>query len=88
MAIYAYALIGLIVGILARIALPPTRSVGFVSSALLGGVGGIIGALLSSIFLPVGLTTGIHPLGVVMAIVVSALVSIGLIVGTRNRRFA
>jgi uncharacterized membrane protein YeaQ/YmgE (transglycosylase-associated protein family) len=88
MAIYAYALIGLIVGILARIALPPTRTVGFVGSALLGGVGGIIGALLSSMFAPVGVTSSIHPLGIVLAIVVSALVSIGVIVGTRNRHFA
>ncbi|MFE8595400.1 hypothetical protein KYC5002_41415 [Archangium violaceum] len=88
MAIYAYALIGIIVGILARIALPPTRSVGFVGSALLGGVGGIIGALLSSVFAPGGVTSHIQPLGVVVAIVFAALVSIGVIVGTRNRRFA
>ncbi|HEX5749573.1 MAG TPA: hypothetical protein VFZ09_25310 [Archangium sp.] len=88
MAIYAYALIGIIVGILARIALPPTRTVGFVGSALLGGVGGIIGALLSSIFAPVSITRGIHPVGVVVAILFSALVSIGVIVGTRNRNFA
>ncbi|HYO67847.1 MAG TPA: hypothetical protein VEU33_17365 [Archangium sp.] len=88
MAIYAYALIGIIVGILARIALPPTRTVGFVGSALLGGVGGIIGALFSSIFAPVGITSTLHPLGVVVAIIFSALVSIGLIVGTRNRNFA
>lgn len=88
MAFFAYALIGLIVGILARIALPPTRLVGFVGSALLGAVGGVIGALLSTVFAPVGVTTRVHPLGIVLAILVSALVTIGLIIVTRNRRFA
>lgn len=88
MAIYAFALIGLIVGILARIALPASRSVGLVGSALLGALGGVVGALISSIFVPLGATTSMHPLPIVMSIVVSALVSIGVIVGTRNRRFA
>jgi uncharacterized membrane protein YeaQ/YmgE (transglycosylase-associated protein family) len=88
MAIYAYALIGLIVGILARVALPSTRLVGLWGSALLGAAGGIIGALISSIIAPVGVTTRIHPLGIVLAVVVSALVSVGVIVFTRNKRFA
>ncbi|MCY1074711.1 GlsB/YeaQ/YmgE family stress response membrane protein [Archangium lansingense] len=88
MAIYAYALIGLIVGILARIALPASRSVGLIGSALLGALGGVVGALLSSIFTPGVVTTRLEPLAIVMAIIVAALVSIGIIVGTRNKRFA
>jgi uncharacterized membrane protein YeaQ/YmgE (transglycosylase-associated protein family) len=88
MAIYAYALIGLIVGILARIALPASRSVGLIGSALLGALGGVVGALLSSIFAPVSVTTRMEPLAIVVAIIFAALVSIGVIVGTRNRTFA
>jgi uncharacterized membrane protein YeaQ/YmgE (transglycosylase-associated protein family) len=88
MAIYAYALIGLIVGILARIALPASRSVGLVGSALLGALGGVIGALIGSIFAPVGATTRMEPLSIVLAIVVSALVAVGVTVVTRNKRFA
>ncbi|PTL82268.1 GlsB/YeaQ/YmgE family stress response membrane protein [Vitiosangium sp. GDMCC 1.1324] len=88
MAIYAYALIGFILGIIARVALPSTRLVGFWGSALLGAAGGVIGALIASIFIPGGVTTGIQPLGVVLAIIGSALVSVGVIVFTRNKRFA
>ncbi len=88
MVIYAYALIGLIVGILVRIALPPSRSVGLIGSALLGTMGGVVGALLSSIFSPGGVTTRLDPLSIALAIILSALVSIGVIIGTRNKRFA
>jgi uncharacterized membrane protein YeaQ/YmgE (transglycosylase-associated protein family) len=88
MTIYAYALIGLIVGILARVALPSTRLVGFWGSVLLGALGGVIGALVASVFVPGGVTDNLHPVGIVLAIVVSALVSIGVTVYTRNKRFA
>ncbi|QRK12875.1 GlsB/YeaQ/YmgE family stress response membrane protein [Archangium violaceum] len=88
MAIYAYALIGLIVGIIARAILPSTRLVGLWGSALLGGAGGIIGGLISSAIAPVSATSTVHPLGIVLAVIVSALVSVGLIVITRNKRFA
>ncbi|WNG44390.1 GlsB/YeaQ/YmgE family stress response membrane protein [Archangium minus] len=88
MAIYAYALIGLIVGILARVVLPSTRLVGLWGSALLGAVGGIIGGLISSAIAPVSATSAVHPLGIVLAVAISALVSVGLIVVTRSKRFA
>lgn len=88
MTIYAYALIGLIVGILARVALPSTRLVGFWGSLLLGALGGVIGALIASVIIPGGVTSHLHPLGIVLAIIVSALVSIGVTLFTRNRRFA
>lgn len=87
MAIYAYALIGIIVGILARVALPQTRLVGFWGSVLLGGLGGLVGGVFSSMLAP-EVTARVHPLGIVMAIVVSALVSVGMIIFTRNKRFA
>lgn len=88
MAIYAYALIGIIVGILARVILPPIRLVGFWGSVLLGGVGGIIGGLFSSMLAPVEVTSRVHPLGIAMALIVSALISLGVMVITRNKRFA
>ena len=88
MAIYAYALIGIIVGILVRVALPPTRLVGFWGSALLGALGGIVGGLISAFLVPVQVTAHVHPLGVVLAIILSALVSIGITLITRKKRFA
>lgn len=88
MAIYAYALIGIIVGILARVILPPIRLVGFWGSVLLGGVGGIIGGLFSSMLAPVEVTSRVHPLGIAMALIVSALISLGVMVITLNKRFA
>lgn len=88
MTIYAYALIGLIVGILARVALPATRLVGFWGSVLLGALGGVIGALIASVFIPGGVTSRLHPLAIVLAIVVSALVAVGVTLFTRYKRFA
>lgn len=88
MTIYAYALIGLIVGILARVALPPTRLVGFWGSVFLGALGGVIGALIASAFTPVGTTSGLQPLAIVLSIVVAALVSIAVTLYTRARHFA
>jgi len=88
MPIFAYMLIGLIVGILARIAMPPTQLVGFWGSALLGMAGGIIGGLIGSVFAPNEVFSSVHPLGLVLALVISALVSVGLTIVTRNKRFA
>ena len=66
-----YALIGLIVGILARVALPPTRLVGFWGSVFLGALGGVIGALIASVFIPGGPTSGLHPLAIVLSLVLT-----------------
>ena len=88
MAIYAYAFIGMIVGLLARIILPPTRLVGFWGSLLLGGIGGLLGGVFSSMLAPVEITSRVHPMGIAMALIVSALVSLGVMVITRNKRFA
>jgi uncharacterized membrane protein YeaQ/YmgE (transglycosylase-associated protein family) len=87
MAIFAYMLVGLIVGILVRVAMPATRFVGFWGSLLLGMAGGIIGGLISSVFNPEEVLSRVHPLGIVLAVIVSALVSIGLILATRRRVF-
>ncbi|MFY0525617.1 hypothetical protein ACN28I_21575 [Archangium gephyra] len=88
MAIYAYALVGMLVGLLARVILPPTRLVGFWGSLLLGGIGGLLGGVFSSMLAPVGVTERVHPLGIAMALIVSALVSLGVMIVTRNKRFA
>lgn len=78
MAIFAYLLCGLVVGVVARIALPETR-VGLWSSVILGAAGGVFGGLMDLTLSPQGAFTSIHPLGVALAVLVSGLLSVGVI---------
>lgn len=87
MAIFAYIVVGLIVGVIVRTALPPAPQVGFWGSALLGMAGGIIGGLVSTIFaLGSGFST-VHPLGIVLALVFATVLATGANIVTRRRRF-
>ncbi|MGZ3458848.1 MAG: GlsB/YeaQ/YmgE family stress response membrane protein [Archangium sp.] len=88
MSIIAYMLIGLIVGTIVRVAMPPTQLVGFWGSALLGMAGGLIGGLIGAVFAPSAAFSSVHPLGIVLSIALAALVSVGLTIATRNKRFA
>jgi uncharacterized membrane protein YeaQ/YmgE (transglycosylase-associated protein family) len=86
-AIFAYIVMGLIVGVIVRFALPPAPQVGFWGSVLLGMVGGLIGGILGSTFSPHGMLYSVSPLGIALAVIVSALVTVGLTLATRRRRF-
>ena len=87
MSIFAYMFAGLVVGLLVRVAMPATRFVGFWGSVLLGMVGGIIGGLLSSAILPNDTFSRVSPLALSLAIIVAALVSVGVTLATRRRVF-
>ena len=78
----------LIVGIIARVVMPSTRQVGLLGSALLGAAWGLVGGLLSSVFAPNRAASTVDPLGIVLAVAVSGLVTVGSIVVTRKKRFA
>lgn len=84
----AYALIGLVVGVIVRIAMPTTRLVGLPGSALLGLAGGIIGGLIGAVIGPRAALAQVNALGVILAVVFAIVVSVGLILATRNRGFA
>ena len=88
MAIFAYILIGIVVGVIVRITLPPAPQVGFWGSVLLGLVGGLFGGLISSPFHGGDVLMSITPLGIVMAVLVATAVTIGVTLFTRRRRFA
>ena len=85
MTLYAYVLCGLAMGLVTRLVLPASRGVGLVASALLGAVGGLLGAMMGAILFPRILTTPVHPLGVVLAGGVAALISGGVILRSRSR---
>ncbi|QRN95719.1 GlsB/YeaQ/YmgE family stress response membrane protein [Archangium violaceum] len=86
-AIFAYIAIGLVVGVIVRIALPPAPQVGFWGSVLLGMVGGLIGGLIGSTLTPNGALYALHPVGVTLAVIISALITVGVTLVTRRRRF-
>jgi uncharacterized membrane protein YeaQ/YmgE (transglycosylase-associated protein family) len=87
MVIIAYIIVGLIVGVIVRVALPPAPQVGFWGSVLLGMVGGIIGGLFSSALAPNQALSTVHPLGITLAVIISTLVTVGVTLATRRRRF-
>jgi uncharacterized membrane protein YeaQ/YmgE (transglycosylase-associated protein family) len=87
MEFFAYSIIGLVVGVIVRVALPPAPQVGFVGSVLLGLVGGLAGGLFGSMLAPGSVASRIHPLGVTLALILSAAVTIGVTLATRRRRF-
>lgn len=89
MAIFAYIILGIIVGVIVRITLPPAPQVGFWGSVLLGMVGGLIGGLISSPFYRGSdLLAHVTPWGVALAVIVSVAVTVGVTLITRRRRFA
>jgi uncharacterized membrane protein YeaQ/YmgE (transglycosylase-associated protein family) len=87
MSIIAYIITGLIVGVIVRVALPPAPQVGFWGSVLLGMVGGLVGGLLSSALAPNDALSVIHPLGIGLAVIVATMVTVGVTLATRRRRF-
>jgi uncharacterized membrane protein YeaQ/YmgE (transglycosylase-associated protein family) len=89
MAIFAYIVLGIIVGVIVRMVLPPAPQVGFWGSVLLGMVGGIIGGLIHSPFQSgIQVLGRITPGGIALAVLVSTAVTVGVTHITRRRRFA
>jgi|GEM_PF-2491102 len=87
MAMFAYVFIGLIVGVLASVAMPETTHVKLRGSALLGMVGGALGGIIGvSVDSQSNLST-LKPLSIVLAIIVSFVVSVGMHLVSRRRRY-
>ncbi len=87
MSIFAYIAMGIIVGVIARTALPPAPQVGFWGSVLLGAAGGIVAGLIGSAVAPGTGLTVVHPLGLVLAVILSTGLNTGANIVTRRRRF-
>jgi len=87
MSIFAYIVMGIIVGVIARTALPPAPQVGFWGSVLLGAAGGIVAGLISSAFAPTSALSVVHPLGLVLAVLLATVLNTGANIVTRRRRF-
>ena len=78
MAIFAYMFFGIIVGVIARLAMPASRLMGFWRSALLGAVGGLFGGLISSTLAPRESLSTFSPLGFVLAAILAVVLSVGV----------
>jgi uncharacterized membrane protein YeaQ/YmgE (transglycosylase-associated protein family) len=85
MAIVAFVLFGLIIGLLARVAMPSRRHMSLVATALLGIAGAFVGGLVGSL-VDHGAVTTLHAPGLVGS-VVGALVVLAL-AGWEERRVA
>jgi uncharacterized membrane protein YeaQ/YmgE (transglycosylase-associated protein family) len=85
MAIFVYTFIGLVIGVLSFVAMPATRPVGLWGSVLLGCLGGTFGGLIGTAIAPTTMSTSVSPLGIVLAVVGSLLVSVGVNLVIRNR---
>jgi uncharacterized membrane protein YeaQ/YmgE (transglycosylase-associated protein family) len=86
MSVFAYIIVGLLVGLVARVTLPTPRQIGFWSLLLLGMVGGIVGGLFSSMLLGNDeVYSRAHPVALVIALLFAAAATIGVTLASRRR---
>ncbi|MET0405388.1 MAG: GlsB/YeaQ/YmgE family stress response membrane protein [Cystobacter sp.] len=85
MAIFIYTFIGLVMGVISFVAMPATRRVGLVGGGLLGMAGGTLGGLIGTAIVPNDVLSRISPMGIVLAVVGSLLVSVALLLVHRER---
>ncbi|ATB31133.1 hypothetical protein [Melittangium boletus] len=88
MAMFAYVFIGLIVGVLAFVAMPTTTRVGLPASGLLGMLGGAVGGLAGASIDAHGVLSTLSPLGIVLALIGSLLVAVGIHLISRKHYYA
>ena len=88
MAIFVYTFIGLVIGAVSFVVMPATRLVGLVGSVLLGMAGGTLGGLIGTAIVPAAVLAQVSPMGIVLAVVGSLLVSVALLFVSRNRGIA
>jgi uncharacterized membrane protein YeaQ/YmgE (transglycosylase-associated protein family) len=84
MGIFAFIIIGLIAGLIARAILPGRQSMGLIATTLLGMVGSLVGGLIGSLFARDGRLFDVHPTGILMSVIGSIVVL--LLVGAAGRR--
>lgn len=85
MAIFAYVLFGVVVSVIARIAMPASRLLSFWRSALLGAVGGMVGGLISSTVAPRQSLSSFNPLGFVLAAILAVALTVGVAIFHQRR---
>jgi uncharacterized membrane protein YeaQ/YmgE (transglycosylase-associated protein family) len=86
MSVFAYIIVGLVVGLVARVALPALRNIGFWSMLLLGMVGGLAGGLFTSMLLGNDdVYSQAHPVALVASLLFAAAATVGLTLVTRRR---
>jgi uncharacterized membrane protein YeaQ/YmgE (transglycosylase-associated protein family) len=88
MFMFTYALLGLIVGGVVFVAMPTSSRVGLSGSVLLGIVGGAIGGVIGTALQPPTDQALFSPMGLVLALVGSLLISVGLHLHSRTHRHA
>lgn len=79
-AILAYALLGLVIGALARLVVPGTGGMGIFATILIGIVGAVVGGWLAGAIFPE--TTGVDWI----ASIVVAIILVWIFAGARRRR--
>ncbi len=86
MSVFAYIIIGLLVGLAARVALPTPRQIGFWSLLLLGMVGGLVGGLFSSMLLGNDeVYSRVHPVALAVSLLFAAAATVGVTLMSRRR---
>jgi uncharacterized membrane protein YeaQ/YmgE (transglycosylase-associated protein family) len=86
MSVFAYIILGLVVGLFARVALPTPRQLGFWSMLLLGMVGGLVGGLFSSVILgSEEVYSRPHPVAMAVALLFAGFATVGVTLLTRRR---
>ena len=88
MSLFVYTFIGLVMGVLSFVVMPPTRFVGLVGGMLLGMAGGTLGGLVGTAIVPAAVLTQVSVMGVLLAAVGSLLVSVSLLLVSRHRGIA
>jgi uncharacterized membrane protein YeaQ/YmgE (transglycosylase-associated protein family) len=86
MSVFAYIIVGLLVGLAARVALPTPRQIGFWSLLLLGMVGGLVGGLFSSMLLGNDeVYSRVHPVALAVSLLFAAAATVGVTLMSRRR---
>ena len=63
-----WLIIGLVVGLLARLIMPGRDTMGLVATIILGIVGSFVGGFVSSLIWPTSAGVGFHPAGFLMSL--------------------
>lgn len=87
MGIFAFMVIGLVVGLFARVVIPGNQKLGLFATCIIGMLGSVVGGgILGSLFDSRGQPFELAPLAITMAVAVACLALV--IVGVANSRRA
>jgi uncharacterized membrane protein YeaQ/YmgE (transglycosylase-associated protein family) len=87
MGIFAFIVIGLVVGLFARVVIPGNQKLGLFATCIIGVLGSVVGGgVLGSLFDSRGRPFELRPLDITMGVAVACLVLV--VVGVANSRRA